>query len=307
MNENQALEKLFEGVVPERLSEVLCLVEEHSAQFRRVGDRSGFNLDAGAYGAIQFTQRSLEQMWLFGFASLYSLHCYSAVIELAWRHSLKFDFEEIIALPDLKGKYECFSRIIKSIEQLNNVESENDFVWPAIIPKPEEGKPKDTEQAAMFDLILMASAYIFLHELKHVIFQAVGNAPQDPHEEEMACDSFASHMMLSKIDDYSIMSGFPSDKVRMKRSVGIALGNVFLAVVTPKHNLGGTITHPPIHKRWLVTLGGIDLEENDDYWLYFASLAIALIKYKEIDFPAQTVTSYKQLAISVINVLEKGI
>ncbi|QBH95930.1 phage exclusion protein [Limnobaculum zhutongyuii] len=307
MNENQALEKLFEGVVPERFREVLDLVEKHSAQFRRIGDRSGFNLDAGAYGVIQFTQRSLAQMWIFGFACLDSLHCYSAVIELAWRYSLKFDLNVIEVLSEQKEKYDCFSRIIKSIEQLNNAESENDFDWPAVIPQPEEGKPENMEQAAVFDLVLMAGAYVFLHELKHVIFQSEGNAPEDPHEEEMACDFFASHMMLSKVDDYSITSGYPADKVRMKRSAGIALGNVFLAVVTPKHNLGGTITHPPIHQRWSVTLGEIDLEESDNYWLFFASLAIALIKYKEIDFPPQLVTSYKQLAISLIEALEKGI
>jgi hypothetical protein len=307
MNENQELERLFEGVVPERLNEVLGLVEEHSAQFRRVGDKSGFNLDAGAYGAIQFTQRSLVQIWLFGFAGLYSLHCYSAVIVLAWSYGLKFDLEEIGGLPDQKYENERFERVIKTIEELNSAESEHDFVWPVGIPKPEDGKPRNIEQAAVFDLVLMATAYVFLHELKHVIFESEGTAPHDPHDEEMECDSFASNLMLSKIDDYSITSGYPADKVRMKRSMGIALGSAFLAVATPRHNLGGTASHPPVHKRWSAVLGKIDLEEGDFYWLYFASLAIALMKYKEIDFPPQAVASYKQLAISAIEALERGI
>ena len=80
MSENDELKKLFEGVIPERLDEVLSLIESHSAQFRRVDDKSDFNLDAGAFGATQFTQRSLEQLWLFGFAGLYALHSFSGVI-----------------------------------------------------------------------------------------------------------------------------------------------------------------------------------------------------------------------------------
>ncbi|MDV6344065.1 phage exclusion protein Lit family protein [Nitrosomonas sp. Is37] len=307
MNENQELQKLFEGVVPERLDEVLDLVETHSAKFRRIGDKVGFNLDAGAFGAIQFTQRSLEQLWLFGFSGLYALHCYSAVAVLAKCYGLKFDLDEIDGLPDQKEENERFSKIIEIIGELSGVASEHDFTWPQGIPKPENGKPKNIEQAAVFDLILMATAYVFLHELKHVIFESEGNAPSNPLEEEMKCDTFASEMMLSQIDKYSILSGYPEDKVRMKRSMGIALGNAFLAVATPKDKIAGTDTHPPVYERWSATLGGITLEENDFYWLYFASLAIALLKYKEINFPSVPVTSYRQLAISAIDALESSI
>ena len=153
----------------------------------------------------------------------------------------------------------------------------------------------------------MATAYVFLHELKHVIFKSEANAPQDLLKKEMECDAFASEMMLSKINEYSISSGYPEDAVRMKRSMGIALGSVFLAVATPKHNLGGTTTHPAVHERWSATLGRIDLQANNFYWLYFASLAIALLKQKEISFSSLPVTSFKQLAISAIENLERSI
>jgi hypothetical protein len=92
----------------------------------------------------------------------------------------------------------------------------------------------------------------------------------------------------------------------MKRAMGIALGNAFLAVATPKANLGGTESHPSVHKRWSATLSNIALEEDDFYWLYFASLAIALLKHKEIVLPPQTVVSFKKFAISTIKALENG-
>jgi len=153
----------------------------------------------------------------------------------------------------------------------------------------------------------MATAYVFLHELKHVIFNSEGNTPEDRVEEEMWCDAFASEIMLSQIKKYSESSDYPEDKVRMKRAIGIALGNAFLAVVTPEANLGGTASHPPVHKRWSATLGSIELEVNDFYWLYFSSLAIALLKHKKIQFPSQVVVNFRQLAISAIEALENGI
>ena len=307
INENYEIQKLFEGVVPERLDEVLDLIKAHSAQFRRIGDKPGFNLDAGAFGAIQFTQRSLEQLWLFGFSGIFALHCYSGIAVLAKCYGLNFNLDEIDSLPDQKEADDQFSKLIDTVEHLKNAESEYDFTWPHGIPKPEDGKPRNIEQAAIFDLVLMATAYVFLHELKHVIFEAEGNAPEDPTEEEMQCDAFASDMMLGQIKKYSESSGYPENKVRMKRSIGIALGSTFLAVATPTVNLSGTKSHPPVHKRWSATLGSIQLEENDFYWLYFASLAIALLKHKQIDFPSQTLISFRQLAMSAIEALENGI
>jgi len=102
MSENLEIQKLFEGVVPERLDEVLGLIQANSAHFRRVGDKSGFNIDAGAFGTIQFTQRSLEQLWLFGFSGIFALHCYSGILYLAKCYGLKFDLDEIENFQDQK-------------------------------------------------------------------------------------------------------------------------------------------------------------------------------------------------------------
>lgn len=127
MSENDELKKLFEGVIPERLDEVLSLIESHSAQFRRVDDKSDFNLDAGAFGAIQFAQRFLGQLWLFDFAGLYALHSFSGVIFFVKSRGLKFDIAEIDGLPEQKEENNRFSKIIKTIHRLNSAESKYDF------------------------------------------------------------------------------------------------------------------------------------------------------------------------------------
>lgn len=307
MSENEHLQKLFEGVVPERREEILSLVERYSAQFRRIGDKPGFHLDAGAFGVIQFTQRSLDQFWLFGFAGLYALHSYSGIAWLAKSHNLKFDLADIDGLPDQRAQNLRFATMLSYIDTLNTSSAECDFTWPEAVPNPENGKPTNLEQAVVFDLILMATAYIFLHELKHVIFEAEKNAPSDVVEEEMQCDAFAAGVMLDGVSKYAVSSGYSEQGVRMKRSMGIALGAAFLAVATPQCNLGGTASHPPVHKRWSATLTSIDLDENDFYWLYFASLAIAILKHRAIHFPSCHVMSFRQLALDAIEALEGGI
>lgn len=186
-------------------------------------------------------------------------------------------------------------------------QSEEDFTWPEGIPMPENGKSKNIELSVVFDLVLMATAYVFLHELKHVIFSAEDNAPENALEEELQCDQFAAEVILRDIRVYVNQSGYATEMVQMKRSMGIALGAAFLAIATPRELLAGSNSHPAVHKRWLVTLGSSPLEENSYYWLYFASLAIAILKYQKIVFPAQDVENFKQLSLTAIRALENGI
>ena len=116
------------------------MIQSNTAQFRRVGDRSDFNLDAGAFGTIQFTQRSLEQLWLFGFSGLFALHCYSEIILLAKSHGLIFNLDEIETIPDQTAEHGRFSKLIDIIDHLNSVKSEHDFTWPIDIPNPANGR-----------------------------------------------------------------------------------------------------------------------------------------------------------------------
>ncbi|MBQ0780902.1 MAG: hypothetical protein KBT79_08870 [Thalassolituus oleivorans] len=307
MSTNQAIEKLFEGVIPERVNEVMTLVEKYEAQFRVVGDKQGFNLDAGGFGAVQFTQRSLDQLWIFGYAGMQALHCYSGIISTCHSHNINFDIKKIGSLPEQVVEDKKFFDTIQYIKKLSTVENANDFEWPPNIPNPEHGKPKNKELSVVFDLTLMATAHVFLHELKHVIFQAEGDAPKKATDEEIACDKFAAGMMLDKIKEYSIVSKYPEDKVRMKRSMGIALASAFLLLATPLHCLNGTATHPPVHSRWSAVLKNIELPDNDYYWLYFSSFAIGLMKHLNIKVSAQPVPDFKTFAIKAIEGLENGI
>lgn len=306
MSEISPVKKLFEGVIPERLTEVLALIDKHSAQFRLVDDKVGFNLDAGAYGAVQYTHRSMQQLWLFGYAGMLSLHSYSSYLLIIQSLGLELSLEEIAKIPGQKETNLEFSRLVTSVKNLMEAFGSNDVLWPEGVPEPEQGRSLDAEHAAVFDLTCMATAYVFLHELRHVIFSSDGNAPESPIDEEYACDSFANEFMTSQIKKYSEQSGYPEDKVKMKRAMGIALASAFLLFATAKKNIGGSSTHPPIHGRWMATANAIDLPENDYFWLYFASIALAILQHLEIFIPSKRFNNFRELCHVLIKDLENG-
>jgi len=299
--------KLFDEVVPERASEIEAIVRQCDPQFRLIADREGFNLDAGGFSVIQYTSRSIRQMWLFGYAGMQALHCYSSLILLLKSSNENLDIDEVNKIPDQAAEDEKFKIIVDAVKDLNSVFHEDDFTWPKNIHEPENGKPEDTECAAVFDLTCMATAYVFLHELKHVIFSSEGDAPKDLKDEEYRCDSFAKEMMVSKIRQYAESSGYPEDEVRMKRMMGIALASVFILFATGKNRFAGSDSHPPVHGRWLETIKDVTLPDDDWFWLYFSSLSLALLKYYSIKISPKTVKNYKSLCLDLIVDLENGI
>ena len=301
------IKALFDGVIPERVAEIMTLLSQHTAQFRAVEDSDGFDLKAGGFGAIQYTPRSMRQLWLFGYGGMLSLHSYASFIAILRALGQEFRISEIDAIPGQVEIDREFSELMAKIEELKSAFGEADFVWPENIPDPQDGRPPDVESAAVYDLTCIAVTYAFLHELKHIIFQSEGNAPADNREEEHECDAFAQEIILGRISTYCEQSGFPEAKVKMKRAMGIALASVFLLFATPRHLVGGSQTHPPVHGRWRSVVDGVDLNEDCYFWLYFSSMAISMLRFKRITMPQMGFSSYRHLSHELIQALENGI
>ncbi len=307
MNTNYALQKLFEGVIPERIEEIMSLITKYSAQFRQTCDRDGFYMVGGPFGAIQYTNRSMQQLWLFGYTGLLSMHCYTTFIVLLKSSGVELDMEKVKKIYGQEKAEKDFSILLDKIREINGAASEGDYIWPKDIPTPEQGRQADEERALVFDLSCIAAAYVFLHELKHAMFSTDGDAPTNPIEEELACDAFAKEIMTARIAQYSEQSGYPEDKVKMKRFMGIALASAFLLFATERSRLSGSDTHPAIHERWLCTVGDLDLPTNDYFWLYFASLALSIFQTVGVPIPNKKVESFRSLCLDLIEDLRKSI
>ena len=85
-----------------------------------------------------------------------------------------------------------FDRLISTTRAFRDADTTDSAAWPNHVPHP-SGKnefPNGQDKAA-FDLLCIAGAYIFLHEVQHVRFDREGNKPANPRDEEHACDEFA--------------------------------------------------------------------------------------------------------------------
>ena len=123
---------------------------------------------------------------------------------------------------------------------------------------------------------MIATAYVLLHEVKHVEFNAAGSRPTRP-EEEFACDAFARHFILDDAADYAAEASSAADDVIGKRAAGIAIGIYILYAFTPSGGRAGSAEYPPVAERIEALFPDVRLADDHWFWDFAASLLIALI------------------------------
>lgn len=292
---------LLSGVIPEREAEMKEYLEKYSPHFSRCDDRSGFIIEAGGFGILKFTQRTMHQMWLLGFAAQQSLNSYSTTLICS---SGKLDINQLNKIPDQLEEENKYKRLINAIYELAEVSDPTTFLWLDTVPNPTKGKPTDIEEGVTFDLICMATAYVFLHEIKHIIFRSDNNAPISPNEEELKCDLFARSMMFDRLDNYSKQSGYDLTKLKSKRAMGISLALFFILVITPLKCWSGTRSHPSIATRIESMLCDLQIADNDNFWLYVASLFLSHLKYLNNCPSTIKFNSFRELAMILVKKIE---
>lgn len=275
------IKKLMEGAVPERTAEISQYYAKYAPRFSLSNDCVGFVFEAGPFGILRFTHRTMLQMWLLGFAAKKALHSYSSLIACLLISNTNFDADltnNIQGQQEADGEYDKLIKAVYRLAETPNIES---FDWPREVPVPERGRPKDIENAAVFDLNCMAAAYVFLHEMKHIAFILDGNCPTNPIEEEIKCDEFARKIMLEYLHRYAQESGYPLDKLKTKRAMSIALALFFMLVITPEELRGGSMSHPSMAERISAVVVELDLPDNDIFWIYLGSILLSQLRYIE--------------------------
>jgi hypothetical protein len=232
-------------------------------------------------------------MWLLGFASQEALKDYCC-IPIASVIYGKFDPAYFDHAPDSK-----FGDLISLIPAISKVENEEDFPWPEGIPHPRFGKPTDQSGSMVFDLLCMAAAYSFLHEVEHIRIAQDGET-LDPHNEEFRCDKSARDMLLGGIGEYSRISGYPEERVASKRAISIALASFFLLAITPSDAWGGSRSHPSIASRITALTESLSLPDNDHFWTYLSCLLVAQLHANGETIESFNVTSTKEFAETLL-------
>lgn len=272
MNEKtltQAIGELILEAAPERRAEIVNLWQKYAPQFSYMSDKNGFQMEAGPWGLILFTPRTMGQIWILGFAAWRALEAYCPYVLLC---------NEIVhsTMPDDPDQVEAaLEEELRKVEELRNISCVDAFEWPSVIPEPSSSLPKAVRERAIVDSIKIASAYVFLHEIQHVLFARSAARPLDRKAEELECDRFARDFLLERIPDYCINTGYAEDAVLEKRLIGLALGGFILLQITKDR--GGSESHPAVAER----LGHLTQNNGDaktHSWVYACCLLLSVLR-----------------------------
>lgn len=280
-----AVKALLQGATPERKQDIEDLWDRYAPKICLVDDARGVNISAGK-GRIQFDHKTLEAIWLLGFNGWRSIETYSPAIILAGitggalEDILRADGELASFEMDYRSRSNSARSIIEGQSSVHTT-------WPQDVPRPEADRETlgSHQEMAAFDLVCLATAYVFLHELRHVKFLSDGDYPADRREEEIACDVWARSFLTDKIGNYAQSVGQAFRRVLDKRSMGIALGAMILHEITPESARWGTAEYPPITTRIQTMISGSPLAKESHYWLFTACLLVGIFRQAQRQLP----------------------
>jgi hypothetical protein len=268
-----AIHDLILEAAPERKKELGDLWEQFKPQFDHAADKPGFQIEGGAFGLIPFTERTMGQVWLLGFASWRAFEAYCPYTLLC----NEIVPAEMSNAPGQAEADEALDAVLAKVEELRTIDDVTRFQWPAHVLEP-TATPKTVEERAVVDLLKIASAYVFLHEVRHVMFRDAGDAPENEADEEIACDRFAREFLLDQIVEYSRSSGYDKDSVSNKRLAGLAFGALILLHITS--DWSGSKSHPSLALRLRELIKDDGTSPKRGAWDYVCCLLLSTLRRK---------------------------
>ena len=297
----KAIDRLIISAVPERRADLDALWQRYAPQFRLSPDRVGFEMGSVYGEAVLFTHRTLLQIWLLGFAAWRAVEAYADIIRYCAATGFMFDPPSVAALPGQSSIELAFDRMIAAARELKQTESLTSFPWPSDVPRPGT-EHLSVPDKAVHDLVCIATAYFFLHEVQHVVFYHAEDRPTD-WAEEIACDRFAREFVLSGVPAFAAEIVKPADEVLAKRVAAIALAAFVMFEVTPPEFWGGTRSHPPIADRLEAIFTTAALPRTAYPWNVGSALLLAKLRASGRPIPQFTFADEQSLFDQLISLL----
>lgn len=304
-NRTDLIFKMIRNAAPERVEALDRFRTDYPIRFIEADDRTGIRLNADRH-RVEYARKDLQIIWLVGFSLWKSIEVYAPSVMISrssdGASSLVSDVDIDIDL--LERDYRERIAAIRAIIDERGVD---DRLWPPDIPVPFESREDavSIEDAACFDLVNLATAAAFLHELRNVIFDADANngiaRPSNRAEEELQCDVWARDWLFSKLAHFAEVNGHSYVEICSKRAIAMLIVCEFLRLAAPGF---GAADYPPIAERIQALSENMQLPENDKYWL-IASCVLAGDARRQgltsLEIPSG---SYKSLAEQLTGLLE---
>ena len=156
---------------------------------------------------------------------------------------------------------------------------------------------------------MMATAVLFLHELRHVKFHADHMAgyprPTDFAEEELQCDVWAREWFMSGLSKFATENNHTYVQVCSKRAMALLFVCEYLRLADQHAGAIINTDYPPISTRIAALSGAVNLPEKDHFWVFSACILLAEARRQGTRLPRLGGTSPKKLTESLIDLLKQ--
>lgn len=283
---------LLRMVAPERSAELEDLWQKYAPYFFGASDRMRFILEANPIGFVQYSNRTLLQVWLLGWVMWKEMYCWSTFIWLLENEGKPFVLAELDAVPDQKQSYANADALYSKAMEFVRSDPMDWILWPSLVPKPLDISLRGNEDWLIKDLVHHAIAFFLLHEVRHLMLHKDSCTFVDRYEEEFECDRWATEYLLAYSDAYAQASGGEPIKVKSKRAMGVALGKAVIAHVQELGLWDAGEEHPPVSDRMKLLVDRVDLPGNDYFWNVACSFLLASLRRQHalpdrVDFKEQ--------------------
>ncbi len=290
----------MKAAAPERAAEIDGLWAHYGPRVVVVEDRSGISLDA-TRERIAFDPKTMDVFWLIGFSGWRAIECYSphVILSAACGRTLHELFEGDDELPEMERAYKERLAAARNLIEQRDADA---APWPDDLPRPVSDRDAlDGDQhKTTFDLVLIALAFAFLHEFRHVMLDFDGSRASERREEELQCDVWAREFMTVKLEAYARAHNHDYQEVLRKRSMGLALAALILHEITPKHGINPN--YFSIKTRLTALLAESKLPEDDHFWRFVAMLLIGIFRREHHAFAPPPMPA-RPLAENLLNLL----
>ncbi len=273
-----AVRNLIYGALPERRAEFAELWDRYSPAIEVAPDHVGVIMNANKR-RIRFDLKTLDAFWLIGFSAWYAIETYAphVVVAMITQTSIESVIRDDGELGQLEQDYKHRLRVAKALLAGSD---RGVIQWPPDIPKPTDDRSafRNDQQRVAFDLTLLATAYVFLHEFRHVMLDREEQHPSSFPEEEIACDVWARGMLLDKIAIYAQERNQSYQEVLYKRAAAMAIASLILQTVTDEWAQWGTEAYPSVGERMAALIKDVPLPAGSGFWVVAASVLVGVMR-----------------------------
>jgi hypothetical protein len=274
------IENLILGAAPERAAKLQEIWRKHNPEFVVVPDSRGFTLKArDSDRRIIYDLKTLRMFPLLAHAAWRVFVCHVPHVLTSFWTGRPIDGQMMWNDENFPGVRAAFEAFLDVAQNAVNAPTADDISWPKdLCDVTADPSTLTTEQRAIRDLSLMALAYAFLHEIRHVMFRDPSEPRLDDAAEELACDAFARDFLLEQVGDYAEKSCEPINAILAKRAAAISVGAFAVYEVTAPEQRRGSSAYPPFADRFETLITGVAIPTESYLWVFAATLLLAILR-----------------------------